>query len=117
MRRHYDEKINFKSFMDKSFKEKPKKRFDIVATSLALPSLFISPSAIFSPPPLIATGYMIVLGAGAFLISMAVLEKILVKKGNSELASNIVDTVNFCLPILLTGALIYFVIAHPMLRW
>lgn len=117
MKKHYDEVINFRDFISDDYKKSDKKRSDIATLSLAIPALFISPSSLFSPPPMIVTGYLLVLGFGGLAISGVALEKYFAQKGDSSTASAISTILNFLLPAICYGALIYFVVNNPLLRW
>lgn len=108
------ETINFREFMKNDYKNKEKITSLTLYSSL-LPGAFLTPSTWLSPPPLIATGYMIVMGVGAVLIIASTLEMILARAGHTALADAILDFFKFVMPLVFIAALVYFVLTNPLI--
>lgn len=107
------ETINFKNFINNDYGKQVKKRFDLKLYSL--PVAFLTPSTWLTPPPMIATGYTIVIGAGLVLIIASILEMMLARNGNTQLADGILDFFKLVMPLVFIAALVYFVLANPLL--
>jgi len=107
------ETINFKDFLKNDYKNK-EKITNLTLYSSLLPGAFLTPSTWLSPPPLIATGYMIVIGTGAVLIIVSALEMVLARTGHVELADKILDFFKFVMPLIFIAALVYFVLSNPL---
>jgi hypothetical protein len=104
------ETINFRSFMDNSYKEKK--------TTWHLPMMtvtFFSPTALFHPPPVVVQGYAIILIVGFVLVSATFLEKYLAINGLTTYAETIIEFIKGVMPWALMAALIMFVLNNPLM--
>lgn len=104
------ERVEFRSFIDGSYREvkklKPVSSF-----------VYVSPAAVFTPPPIVAKGYLIVIIAGLTLISAAFLEKFLAKNGQTDWAETVNDSIGNAIPYAFIIGLILFVLKNPVLKW
>jgi len=107
------ETINFKDFMKGDYGRKT--NYNVKLYSSLLPGAFLTPSTWLSTPPLIVAGYMIVIGVGTVLIIASILEMVLARSGRVELADKILDFFKFVMPLVFIAALVYFVLANPLL--
>jgi len=107
------ETINFRDFMKGDYGKK--QNFNVKLYSSLLPGAFLTPSTWLSPPPLIATGYIIVIGVGAVLIIASMLEMMLARMGYVDLADKILDFFKFVMPLSFIAALVYFVLTNPLI--
>jgi prolipoprotein diacylglyceryltransferase len=96
------EVINFKEFMNGSWKEpkpKPIKAYSII---------YINPMAFIDPTVCIV---------GGVILSIAVLEKYLQRKEHYAALEKIQSIMYFVLPTAGIGGVIYFLLTNPMMRW
>ncbi|ARK30758.1 hypothetical protein [Halalkalibacter krulwichiae] len=108
------QRINFRDFMDGSFKEK-KKTVGLTLFSVLPASTIFSPSSMLNPPEPIAQAYGLIFIVGGVLIGVALLERLLIMERKQELAKDIVGYVKIALPWVLVGGLILFVLTNPLI--
>jgi prolipoprotein diacylglyceryltransferase len=106
--------INFRDFMDGSYKLKKKSVKVTLFSALPVSTIF-SPSSMFNPPEPIAQAYGLIFIVGGVLIGAAILEHLLVMGRKQGLAKDISGYVKIALPWVLLGGLILFVLTNPLI--
>ncbi|MGO4887051.1 hypothetical protein ACJ2A9_04775 [Anaerobacillus sp. MEB173] len=107
--------IDFREFVSGEYRQQKKIINSIPLFTLAYNPFVVSPSSIFSPPPMITKAYLLMISVGTLLIGMATIEKYLGTNGFTKIASSIFNTIQTLMPLILIGAIIYFVFANPLL--
>ncbi|WP_038482239.1 hypothetical protein [Shouchella lehensis] len=75
----------------------------------------VSIAGILKVSPVVLGGYTLVLGAGAFLITAAYLERVFAKQSKIMISETIAGVVKILLPLGFIAGLIYFVLSNPLL--
>ncbi|NEU29918.1 hypothetical protein GN156_03890 [bacterium LRH843] len=109
------EAINFRDFMDGSYRNTDKSKMDIKLLSVVPASAIFSPSTILNPPHVIAEAYGIIFVIGGVLVGAAILERLLVMGSQQRTAEVITGFVQMMLPWALVGGLILFVLTNPLM--
>lgn len=99
------ETINFKAFLNNSYKEPlPKKKSSVKAYSIVA----INPYAFIDPT-------ICIIGAG--VLTLALLEKFLARQGNFDIVEKIQGFTSIIFPAVGLGAVIYFFAKNPFFGW
>jgi prolipoprotein diacylglyceryltransferase len=106
--------INFRDFMDGSYKLK-KKSVKVTLFSALPASTIFNPNSIWNPPEPITQAYGLIFIIGGVLVGAAILERLLVMGRKQGIAEDIASYVKIALPWLLLGGLIIFVLTNPLI--
>ncbi|HET7579785.1 MAG TPA: hypothetical protein VFK33_10925 [Bacillales bacterium] len=114
-RRAKTESIDFREFMDGSWRQ-PRRACAVSALAIAAPiDLTVSLHDLLNVPPLIVHGYMIVGTVGVLAIAAAYAGNRLANNHYIELSRKVFAIGGVVFPILIGLALMYLVFANPLL--
>ncbi|WP_427124773.1 hypothetical protein ACQCPP_12575 [Priestia megaterium] len=95
--------ISFSDFMDRSYQKVVQKKKPIRAYSL-----YINPIVLFDPTVCVI---------GGIILGLALIEKLLIRQGNIDIAMVIQSVVHILFPLLTIGSLTYVLTHLPLVGW